>query len=346
MSQSLDTAAFLLVDGFTNGAVYAQVALCLVLIFTITRVVNIAQGEYVMLGALTLASFVEGEVPGTLYIAAFGLSIWGAAEAWSLRVRPLAAASLALGFAAAAALLVAMTLAVVRLKLGMAAAMAASFVLVSTLGAVVYQLTVRPIATSSTIVLVIVSVGVQMTLQGLGLLLWGSGPHNVPAVATGDVMLGPVAVSYQSLWIVATSALMMIALYAFFEFTILGKALRASAVNRRGAQICGIPVTLAGSMSFFLAAGFSALSGMLVAPLITAHYDMGFNIGLKGFVGSAMGGLVDYPLAIGGVLVVGVLEAFSAYALSAFRDAIVFMLIIPILLWRSSRQPYSAGEDQ
>lgn len=346
MSQSLDTAAFLLVDGFTNGAVYAQVALCLVLVFTITRVVNIAQGEYVMLGALTLASFIDGVVPGSLYIAVVGLLIWGAVEAWPLRGRPLSAALMFLVFVAAATALVAITLAVVRMKLGMAAAMVASFLLVSALGTVVYQLTVRPIATSSIIVLVIVSVGVQMMLQGFGLLLWGSGPRTVPPLALGGVMLGPVPVSYQSIWIIAISASMMTALYAFFEFTILGKALRASAVNRRGAQICGIPVTLAGSTSFFLAAGFSALSGMLVAPLITAHYDMGFTLGLKGFVGSAMGGLVDYPLAIGGVLVVGVLEAFAAYSLSAFRDAIVFMLIIPILLWRSSRVPYIAQDEE
>lgn len=346
MGQWLDTAAFLLVDGITNGAIYAQVALCLVLTFTITRVVNIAQGEYVMLGALTLAGFSEGVVPGPAYVAAGSLLVWGALEAWALRARPATAALRALGFASAAALLVALAVAVVRMKLGMAAAMPAAFVVVAALGTAVYRLTVRPIATSSIIVLVIVSVGVQMMLQGLGLLLWGSAPRAVPPLATGEVMLGPVSVSYQSIAIVATSAAMMGALYAFFELTILGKALRASAVNRRGAQLCGIPVALAGSLSFFLAAGFSALSGMLVAPLITAHYDMGFTLGLKGFVGSAMGGLVDYPLAIGGVLVVGVLEAFAAYGLSAFRDAIVFVLIIPILLWRSSRQSYIAQDEE
>ena len=64
----IDTVLFLLVDGLTNGLVYALLALSLVLVFTVTRVVNIAQGEYVMLGALTLADLLQGRMPGTLYL--------------------------------------------------------------------------------------------------------------------------------------------------------------------------------------------------------------------------------------------------------------------------------------
>ena len=109
-------------------------------------------------------------------------------------------------------------------------------------------------------------------------------------------------------------------------------------MNRLGAQLCGIPVARAGALSFLLAAGSSAVSGMLLAPLITANYEMGFIIGLKGFVGGALGGLVDYPLALVGVMLVGALESFSAYTASSFRDVIVFSLLIPVLLWRNARQ--------
>src|ERR1700754_1192913 len=70
-----DTALFLLVDGLTNGLVYALLALSLVLVFTVTRVVNIAQGEYVMLGALTLADLLHGRVPGTVYLLTGGLAL-------------------------------------------------------------------------------------------------------------------------------------------------------------------------------------------------------------------------------------------------------------------------------
>ena len=68
----IDTFLFLLVDGLTSGLVYALLALSLVLVFTVTRVVNIAQGEYVMLGALTLADLLQGRAPGTLYLLAGG----------------------------------------------------------------------------------------------------------------------------------------------------------------------------------------------------------------------------------------------------------------------------------
>ena len=70
-----DTVLFLLVDGLTNGLVYALLALSLVLVFTVTRVVNIAQGEYVMLGALTLADLLQGRMPGTLYLLIGGLAL-------------------------------------------------------------------------------------------------------------------------------------------------------------------------------------------------------------------------------------------------------------------------------
>jgi len=65
-------------------------------------------------------------------------------------------------------------------------------------------------------------------------------------------------------------------------------------------------------------------------------------VGLKGFVGGAMGGLIDYPLSLAGVMIVGGLESSSAYVASAYRDVLVFSLLIPILLWRSARQSTEA----
>ena len=68
----LTTTLFLATDGLTNGAVYTLVGLSLVLVYTTTRVVNIAQGEYVTFGALTLASFVEGTLAPVVYVVAAG----------------------------------------------------------------------------------------------------------------------------------------------------------------------------------------------------------------------------------------------------------------------------------
>ncbi len=98
------------------------------------------------------------------------------------------------------------------------------------------------------------------------------------------------------------SAALIGALYAFFERTEWGKALRASAMNRTGARLVGIRPSLTGRWSFALAALIGALSGILVAPFTTLYYDTGFLIGLKGFVGAIVGALASYPLAAAGAI--------------------------------------------
>jgi branched-chain amino acid transport system permease protein len=328
------TVLFLLADGLTNGAVYALVGLSLVLIYTTTRVVNIAQGEYVAFGALTLASFIEGAVAPIVWVVAaggFASLVLDVRQALADRRSPWRPV---LQYLAAGAFLAALTALAWKAK-SPALHMLAALALVSALGPIVYRLTVEPKPASPTVVLVIISVGVSMILHPLALLLWGADPRSVPAISDGRLPVGAMDVAYQSLFIVAVSAAAALALYAFFRSTLLGKALRAASVHREGAQYCGIPVVLAGRLSFLLAAALSGASGMLLAPLVTAHYEMGFLVGLKGFVGAAMGGLVTYPLSIAGVVIVGALESFASFLSSSLRDALVFALVIPIMLWRN-----------
>ncbi|MFT4118781.1 branched-chain amino acid ABC transporter permease [Bradyrhizobium sp.] len=334
----METALFLLVDGLTNGLVYALLALSLVLTFTVTRVVNIAQGEYVMLGALTLADLLQGRFPGTVYLLVGGLALCILLDAPRWRSDWKKASVSAGGMILAAVAAVVLSRAALALHLPVVGMMLVSLLLVAPIGVLIYRFTVHPIPNASTIVFVIISVGVSMSVQGLGLLLWGANPYPVEPVVAGGALLGPVFVPYQSFVILVVALSSMGGLYLFSEYTLIGKALQASAMNRLGAQFCGIPVDRAGGLAFLLAAAFSAMSGMLLAPLITANYEMGFMVGLKGFVGGAMGGLIDYPFALLGVMIVGGLETTSAYVASAYRDVLVFGLLIPILLWRNARQ--------
>jgi branched-chain amino acid transport system permease protein len=112
-------------------------------------------------------------------------------------------------------------------------------------------------------------------------------------------------------------------------------ALRATAVNRLGARLVGIGTAQAGKLAFTVAAAMGALCGVLMAPLTTVYYETGFLIGLKGFVGAIVGGLVSYPVAAAGAILVGLLESYSSFFASAFKEVIVFTLILPVLLWRS-----------
>jgi branched-chain amino acid transport system permease protein len=145
---------------------------------------------------------------------------------------------------------------------------------------------------------------------------------------------------------VVASLVLIAALWLLFERSIYGKALRATAVNRVGARLVGIPTNLMGQLSFLLAAFIGAVSGILISPITTIYYDTGFIIGLKGFVGAILGGMASYPLAALGALAVGLLESFSSFWASAYKESIVFTLIIPVLVWLSLRSHHVEEEDE
>ncbi len=136
----------------------------------------------------------------------------------------------------------------------------------------------------------------------------------------------------------------MAGLALFFNRTLAGKALQATAVNRLGARLVGIATALSGRIAFAMAGAIGCLSGILIAPLTTVYYDSGFLIGLKGFVAAIVGGLVSYPLAALAAILVGCVESLSSFYASAFKEVIVFTVIIPVLLWRSLRAPADAEE--
>jgi branched-chain amino acid transport system permease protein len=207
--------------------------------------------------------------------------------------------------------------------------------LVVPLGPLLYRLAYQPLAEASILVLLIVSVAVHLTMTGLGLLFFGAEGSRTPAFSDQSLDLGLIKLSAQSLCVIASSGLLILALALFFGRSLYGKALRATAINRTGARLVGISTTLAGKLSFTLAALIGASSGILIAPITTIYYDSGFLIGLKGFVGAIIGGLVSYPIAAAGAILVGVLESFSSFWASAYKEVIVFTLIIPVLLWRS-----------
>ena len=344
---NLDVALFLAQDGLVSGAIYALLALALVLVFSVTRVIFIPQGEFVAFGGLTLAALQAGRVPGTFGLlcalrAAVALSdLAGAARARSGRGLARALAW-GLGYPALLAVLLR------AVPLGAAPGwvqLALTLALVVPLGPAIYRLAYQPLAGASVLVLLIVSVAVHVALVSLGLLFFGAEGSRTRAFSEARLDVGRVPVSVQSLLVIAFSAALIAALYLFFERTGHGKALRASAMNRVGARLVGIPAGLAGRLSFGLAALIGAVSGVLVAPITTLYYDTGFLIGLKGFVGAILGGLASYPLAAGGAVLVGLIEAIASFYASAYKEMIVFTLIVPVLLWRSLRA-HHVEEDE
>lgn len=333
----IQIASILAADGLTNGAVYALLALALVLVFAVTRVIFIPQGEFVVFGTLTLASLQLGRVPGTLWLLLTLLLVAGLVEALAQARRGRTGRGLlTLGGAALLGVaLWAVTGWTVPLKPPLWAQVLLTLALVTPLGPLLYRTVYQPLQHATVLVLLIASVALHLALTGLALVFFGPEGSRTPPFAAGNVVLGQVTLSWQSLLVILVSALLMLALYVFFERTMPGKALRATAVNRLGARLVGISPASAGTLTFTLAALIGALGGMLIGPSVAMTYDSGFLIGLKGFIGAIIGGLVSYPLAAAGAVLVGLIESFASFSLSAWKEVIVFTLILPVLLWRS-----------
>ena len=345
----MDTQIALLLaqDGITNGAIYALMSLALVLVFAVTRVIFIPQGEFVAYGALTLASLQAGKVPPTLWL----LVVLGALVAVLDGVAAIRQGNaraipriLALN-ALMPTLCAAAVYALAPDKLAQPLQLLLALMFVVPLGPLIYRLAFQPVAEASVLLLLIVAVAVHLAMIGLGLFFFGAEGTRTPAFSDGSVELGSISIQFQALWIVGIAVALIVALALFFERTLYGKALRATAFNRVGARLMGIPTEMAGKLSFALAALVGTFSGLLVSPITTVYYDTGFLVGLKGFVGAIIGGLASYPLAALGAVLVGLLESFSSFYASAFKEVIVFTLIIPVLLWRSLHT-HAGGEDE
>jgi branched-chain amino acid transport system permease protein len=344
----LTTAGILLLDGATNGAIYALLALAIGLVFAVTRVIFIPQGEFVAYGALTLALLQLGKVPGTIWLLVALAAVAALIDLVDAAQRGLPAAAKLRGLLrtlVAPAAVAALTVWAAPRHLPLLVQSALTLAIVTLLGPLVYRLAYQRLADASVLVLLIVSVGVHFALTGLGLVFFGAEGFRNPSFWDERYSAGAISISGQTICIFIASIVLMVALFVFFERTLRGKALRATAVNRLGARLMGISTSGAGKLSFGLAAFIGALSGLLIGPTTTVFYDSGFLIGLKGFVAAIFGGLASYPAAAIGALLVGGLESFSSFYASAFKEVIVFTLIIPVLLWRSFQHGHDDEEE-
>jgi branched-chain amino acid transport system permease protein len=376
-------ALILFQDGCVTGAVYALLAVGLVLVFSVTRVIFIPQGEMVTYGALTIAGLQLNAFPVLIYLQiVLGLYVF-AQESFSAyklyrqrlsqRVRQHAQAndaqhqprdvakgagtvllsrSLALCFAQFVIYPLLLWASLVQIstqssfaQMSLLVQTLLTLMLVAPLGPMLYKSVFEPLSDASILVLLIVSVALHLSLMGLGLWMFGAEGGRSKAILDLHLDWGSFTMSGQSLFVVLSSALIMIAFSLFFHYSMIAKALRATAINRLGASLMGINVKRAGQLSFLLAASLGAFSGILIGPITTIYYDSGFIIGLKGFVGAILGGLAGYPLAAAGALWVGLMESYISFWASAYKEVWVFSLIIPVLMWRSFKHPQLLEED-
>ncbi|MDS4025541.1 MAG: branched-chain amino acid ABC transporter permease [Candidatus Contendobacter sp.] len=269
-----------LVTGITVGSLYALVGLGFALIYNASDVVNFAQGEFVMLGAMTA-------------IALLGMG-------------------LPLPLAAIVATLVAILV-----------------------GLLLERFAIEPARGASVVTTIIITIGAAIFLRGVALLLWGKGFHTLPPFS-GDapIHLGGATVLPQSLWVLGVTVLLVGLVHAFFNRTLLGKALLACSFNRVAAQLVGINVRVMLRLAYGLSAGLGAIAGILIAPITFSSYEAGVMLGLKGFSAAIVGGIGNPMGAVAGGVLLGLLEALSAGLISSgYKDAIAFLFVLTVLFF-------------
>jgi branched-chain amino acid transport system permease protein len=271
----------LILAGLTMGSIYALIALGFVTIYNVTGIINFAQGEFAMLGAMLMVSLQPLGLPQPV---AFLLAVLG----------------------------------------------------VVVVGGGLERVAIHPARRASSVTLIIITIGADIVMRGIALLIWGTDPYPLPAFTSGPpLILAGAVLTRQAIWIMGTTAIILALLSFFFMHTYLGKAVRACAMNRLSARLSGIRPDRMSLLSFALSAGLGAVGGIVIAPMTLVSYDMGLYLGLRGFVAAIMGGMVSAPGAVVGALLLGVLEALGAGIFrAAFKEVIAFVVLFLILFIR------------
>jgi len=278
-----------LVAGITSGSVYALVGLGFTIIYAVTKIINFAQGEFVMLGGLL--SFTLIHSAGLPLVPALILSIISAAA----------------------------------------------------VGAAMYLLAIRPAKKASVVSLIIVTIGAAIFIRGI------AGQELTKAFVRTPSFSGEQSISFlgahidpQALWIIGIMVVVTIILHLFLNYTMVGKALKACAINPVASSLVGINPRTMALIAFVLASALGGIGGIVLAPLTPLSYQAGIMLGLKGFVAAAIGGFGSPVAAVFGGLLLGIVENFAVAAnwgpfTSSYKDAIALVVLLLILLVRSGK---------
>ena len=236
----LSIAALLTQDGITNGALYALMALALVLVFTVTRIIWVPSGEFVAWGTLTLAGLQLGKASGIVGLLLGMAVLAGIMEAWrAIRTGETRRLPRRLAlWTGVPVLMAALLWWLAPLQPPLLVQVLLTLAAITAIGPLLYRIAYQPLAEASVLVLLIVSVALHFVMLGFGLWFFGAEGSRTPAFSSTTFTVGDVNVSVQSLLVIGTSAGLIVALATFFGRTLYGKALRATAVNRAGARGC------------------------------------------------------------------------------------------------------------
>jgi len=272
----------LLVNGIVVGALYALVALGFVLIYKASGVLNLAQGELVLLGAYIGLTFTT------------------------------------------------------ELQIPFALALLLTIVVSALVGVAIERAVLRPFIGEPPISIIMVTMGLSFLIKAVIHAIWSTDMRSFQGLFRSQpIVIGPVAISEVFLWGLVAALILLILLNAFFKYSMLGIAMRATADDEQAALSMGISVKRVLAATWAVAAMVAAVGGIFlgniagVNPLLTSY-------GLKVLPVAILGGLDSIPGAILGGFIIGILEALTGgyldQYLTGIKEVVPFVVMILILL--------------
>jgi branched-chain amino acid transport system permease protein len=268
------------ISGLLAGSIYAMVALGLGLIFGVMRVLNVAHGPLMMLGAYTTFWLFQR----------FGLNPY--------------------------------------------LSILLSMPLLFLVGLALQRFLVRRVVDAPELSSLLLTFGVSIALVNVAQLAFTSDLRSVEYL-TGSFLVGPFALSKPRLAACAFAIVITVASFVFLRATRLGKAIRAVSQSREVAQVCGIDVQRIHLLAFGLGSALAAAGGSLVAVMVAIQPEMGQVYTFKSFLVIVLGGAGNYPGALLGGLLLGLVEQLSSLFLTAqVNEAVAYVLLVLVLLIR------------
>ncbi|HWB46577.1 MAG TPA: branched-chain amino acid ABC transporter permease [Hyphomicrobiaceae bacterium] len=217
-----------------------------------------------------------------------------------------------------------------------ACAVAGAVIVTALVGVLIERLVFRPLVHQPRINSLIASVGLSLVLSNIALALsGGSSRFYVTPLASHIVHLGFMSVAAQRLLIVAVTLVLIGVLTAFYQWSRLGKALRAAAQDLEACSLVGIEPRWLIVVTFMLGAGLAGLAGSLLSPIYTITYDMGLLAVMKAFAVVIVGGFGNIPGTILAGFLLGIAESVGGGFVSpTYQDSIVFVILAIALMIR------------
>jgi branched-chain amino acid transport system permease protein len=183
------------------------------------------------------------------------------------------------------------------------------------------------------VAMVIGTVGLSYLLKGaVRVVPYTEEIRRLPPFSSGQpIFIGPVVLQPQDIAIVLAAVLIMAALWAFFNFTMMGKALRATSQNPRAAALVGIPVRTMSMTAWGLAAALAGVAGILLAPKLLLTPDSGVIV-ILALAAAIIGGFTSLPGCVAGGVLLGVFQNMIGLFVSSRAISLAPFLVIMIVL--------------